>query len=212
MVVASPPWYARLSQRELANDRKEGVLNVFAREAAHKGVSVVLYDIPSRAGSWLASETIVRLAEAHENIVAVKDSSGENRAELSEVLPYFTGREDQLLEAMQRGASGCVSSLAHISPQLFQRTIDLALTPEISGHRFDAQTLQSVISAGHQSFLDVSELHSGAFLPLMRYLEACIGLKLTHPWEGFVSVPSGSRELWRAPKLLPSIEPVWFGE
>jgi 4-hydroxy-tetrahydrodipicolinate synthase len=209
MVVASPPWYARLSQYELANVNQSGVLDVFAKEAANKGASVVWYDHP-HAG-WMSTDMIAQLAE-HPNSAGIKDSSREDRALiLSPLIPYFAGHEVMARAALLGGASGIVSSLAHINPGLFQQLVKMIAVPDVVGHGFGAMTIQNVIGAGHQSFLDVSEPYGGAFSALMRYLEACIGLKLTHPWEGVVTVPSSSRELWRAPDLLPGVEPVWFG-
>jgi 4-hydroxy-tetrahydrodipicolinate synthase len=62
------PYYNRPPQ--------EGLFRHFYRAAEAAGVPVMLYNIPGRTGVNLLPETVARLAREVENIVAIKEASG----------------------------------------------------------------------------------------------------------------------------------------
>ena len=55
---------------------QEGLVAHFTAVADATGLPVMLYDIPGRTGTAIATTTMVRLAE-HPRIVAVKDAKGD---------------------------------------------------------------------------------------------------------------------------------------
>src|SRR5690606_16256216 len=63
---------------------QEGLLRHFTTVADATGLPILLYDIPHRAGTAIATDTLCRLAE-HDRIVGVKDAKG-NLAESAWVL------------------------------------------------------------------------------------------------------------------------------
>jgi 4-hydroxy-tetrahydrodipicolinate synthase len=88
---------------------------------------VMLYDIPGRTGTPIATETLIRLAE-HENIVAVKDAK-EDVAGTSEVLArtdlvYYCGTDMVNLPWLSLGAVGFVSVVGHVVGDLLHEMID----------------------------------------------------------------------------------------
>ena len=88
---------------------------------------VMLYDIPGRTGTPIATETLVRLAD-HENIVAVKDAK-EDVAGTSEVLArtdlvYYCGTDMVNLPWLSLGAVGFVSVVGHVVGDLLHEMID----------------------------------------------------------------------------------------
>jgi 4-hydroxy-tetrahydrodipicolinate synthase len=83
-------------------------------DATH--LPALIYDIPSRTGTAVATETLIRLAE-HRRIVGVKDAKG-NLAATSEVLlrtdlAYYSGDDPMNLPLWSIGAVGCISVTAH---------------------------------------------------------------------------------------------------
>ena len=77
----------------------------------------VIYDIPSRTGVALTTDTLVRLA-AHPRITAVKDAKGDLAA-TSQVLSrsdlaYYSGDDPMNLPLWSIGAVGCISVTAHV--------------------------------------------------------------------------------------------------
>ena len=96
----------------------------FAAVTAATDLPVMLYNNPEAARQDLLPETIVRLAERHERIVAVKECSGDARriAHLIELagdrLEILVGGDDWALEGYAAGALGWVSGVANVAPEL----------------------------------------------------------------------------------------------
>ena len=93
-------------------------------------VPVVLYNIPQNTGVALSPETVARLSE-HENIVGIKDSSGDmvNFVELlglqSEAFAVLTGHASLLYAALSAGAQGAILAAACVAPEVAARIAGL---------------------------------------------------------------------------------------
>jgi 4-hydroxy-tetrahydrodipicolinate synthase len=97
---------------------QSGLVRHFTAVADATGLPVLLYDIPHRAGTAIASETLVRLAE-HEHIVGVKDAKG-NLAETSWVtrrtdLAFYSGEDALTLPMLAVGGVGVVGTSTHLT-------------------------------------------------------------------------------------------------
>ncbi len=94
-----------------------GLIAHFTATADATALPVMLYDIPGRTGTPIASDTLVRLAE-HERIVAVKDAKGD-LAESAWVLArsdlaYYSGDDKVTLPLLSVGAVGVVGVPTHL--------------------------------------------------------------------------------------------------
>lgn len=92
---------------------QEGLARHFTAVADATGLPVLLYDIPHRTGTAIATETLCRLA-AHPRIVGVKDSKG-NLAETGAVirrtdLAIYSGEDALTLPLLAIGAAGVVGT------------------------------------------------------------------------------------------------------
>ena len=96
----------------------------FAAVTSATDLPVMLYNNPEASRQDLSPETIVRLAERHERIVAVKECSGDARriAHLVELagdrLEVLVGGDDWALEGYAAGAVGWVSGVANVAAEL----------------------------------------------------------------------------------------------
>ncbi|MEY9213383.1 4-hydroxy-tetrahydrodipicolinate synthase [Thermobifida halotolerans] len=103
------PYYNRPPQ--------EGLLRHFTAVADATELPVMLYDIPGRTGTPIASETLVRLAE-HPRIVANKDAKDDLGASSWVMertgLAYYCGTDMLNLPLLSVGAVGFVSVVGHI--------------------------------------------------------------------------------------------------
>jgi len=105
-----------------SNPPQAGLLAHFRAVADATELPVLLYDIPGRTGTPIATETLLRLAE-HERIVGVKDAK-DDLAAASEVLArtdlaYYSGTDKLNLPLLSIGAVGVVSVVGHVAgPQL----------------------------------------------------------------------------------------------
>jgi 4-hydroxy-tetrahydrodipicolinate synthase len=108
-LLAVTPYYNKPPQ--------EGLVAHFTAVADATGLPVMLYDIPGRTGTPIATETLCRLAE-HERIIAVKDAKGAP-AQTSWVtrrtdLVYYSGDDILTLPLMAVGAVGVVGVVTHV--------------------------------------------------------------------------------------------------
>lgn len=96
---------------------QSGLLAHFTAAADATALPVMLYDIPGRTGTPIATETLVRLAE-HPRIVAVKDAKGDlgagSQVMASTGLAYYCGDDMLNLPWLSVGAAGCVSVVGHV--------------------------------------------------------------------------------------------------
>ncbi|HTW21618.1 MAG TPA: 4-hydroxy-tetrahydrodipicolinate synthase [Mycobacteriales bacterium] len=93
-----------------------GLVQHFSAVADATGLPAMLYDIPGRTGTAIATETLIRLAE-HPRIVAVKDAKGDlfGSAQVMAAtdLAYYSGEDALNLPLLALGAVGMVSVVAH---------------------------------------------------------------------------------------------------
>jgi len=115
-ILSVTPYYNRPSQA--------GLYEHYLRISDSTELPIMLYDIPIRTGRKLESETMLRLAEETENIVAVKDAAGdiEATAELVAQAPdgfeVYSGEDALTLQLLTVGAVGTVSVASHwITPE-----------------------------------------------------------------------------------------------
>jgi 4-hydroxy-tetrahydrodipicolinate synthase len=97
------------------------------------GLPVVIYNVPGRTSSNIAAETTLRLARDIENIVAVKEASG-NLSQIMEILRgrpenfrVISGDDSLTLALIALGAEGLISVASNEAPALMSQLNDLAL-------------------------------------------------------------------------------------
>lgn len=95
-----------------------GLIRHFTAVADATGLPALLYDIPHRTGTAIATDTLCRLA-AHERIVGVKDAKG-NLAETAWVLrrtdlAYYSGEDALTLPLLAVGGVGVVGTSTHLT-------------------------------------------------------------------------------------------------
>jgi 4-hydroxy-tetrahydrodipicolinate synthase len=109
-VLVVTPYYSKPPQA--------GLLMHFRAIADASELPVMLYDIPGRTATPIATETMLELA-AHERIVAVKDAKGDLMATsrvLAETgLAYYSGDDGMTLPMLSVGAVGVVGTSTHFS-------------------------------------------------------------------------------------------------
>jgi len=125
-VLQVAPWYNKPTQ--------EGLYAHFSAIArAVPDVPVMLYNVPGRTSSNIAAPTTLRLARDFENIVAVKEASG-NLSQIMEILrerpanfSVMSGDDAVTLPLIALGAEGIVSVASNETPDLMSQMTNLAL-------------------------------------------------------------------------------------
>jgi len=119
------PYYNKPSQ--------EGLFRHFAAIAEATALKLVLYNIPGRCAVDISGDTVVRLAEACPNIVAIKEASGsvDRVSELVRRAPagftVLSGDDSLTLAFMSVGAVGVVSVASNLFPAEVSRLVSLYL-------------------------------------------------------------------------------------
>lgn len=132
-VLSVCPYYNKPSQ--------EGLYQHFKAIAAATKLPVVLYNVPGRTGVNLAAATTVRLAKDCENIVAIKEASG-NLEQVDEIIKkkpasfdVISGDDALTFPMISCGAVGVISVIGNALPREFSRMIRLEFKGEYEGAR-----------------------------------------------------------------------------
>lgn len=110
------PYYNKCTQKGLAEH--------FTLIANSVKLPIILYNIPGRTGGVLIQpETVVKLCKEVENIVGVKDATG-NISGVAKVMhladgcvDLYSGNDDQVVPILSLGGKGVISVLSNVAPQ-----------------------------------------------------------------------------------------------
>jgi 4-hydroxy-tetrahydrodipicolinate synthase len=104
-----------------------GVARHFLTVADSVGLPIMVYDIPHRAGTAIATETMCRIAE-HDRIVAVKDAKGDLVASswvtVRTDLAYYSGDDAATLPLLSIGGVGLVGTSTHFTGPIAKDMIE----------------------------------------------------------------------------------------
>ena len=123
-ILSVTPYYNKPSQ--------EGLYQHFRTVSEHSPLPVILYNIPGRTGVNMTSETTLRIARDFENVIGVKEASGDieqmqrildNRPEGFLVL---SGDDGITIPLMRRGGDGVISVVANVFPERFMSCVNHA--------------------------------------------------------------------------------------
>lgn len=121
-LLSVAPYYNKPSQ--------EGYYQHFAHVARAVSIPVILYNVPGRTGSNVSADTIIRLANDFDNILAVKEASDnfDQIAELIDRRPerfsVLTGEDSLILPFMAMGGDGVISVAANEIPKAIKALVD----------------------------------------------------------------------------------------
>ena len=172
-ILSVCPYYNKPSQ--------EGLFQHFKAIADATSLPVILYNVPGRTGVNMKAETTVRLAKACENIVAVKEASG-NLEQVDEILKnkpddfaVLSGDDSLTYPMIACGAEGVISVIGNALPKEFSRMIRLEKRGEFEAalkihHKFT--DLYSLL------FVDGNPAGVKALLHEMGYIENVLRLPL----------------------------------
>jgi 4-hydroxy-tetrahydrodipicolinate synthase len=173
-VLVVTPYYNKPTQAGLAAHFR-------AVAEAVPGLPVVLYNVPGRTGVNIEAATVLALAREVDNIVAVKEASG-NVAQIMAILRdrpasfrVLSGDDQLTLALMALGAEGIISVVSNEVPDLMVRLTALALQGDWGGARALHYRLLPLMDA---NFLESNPGPVKAAMALMGLLEEQFRLPL----------------------------------
>ncbi len=141
------PYYNKPSQ--------EGLFQHYKAIADATELPIMLYSIPGRCVIEIAVDTVLRLAKACPNIVAIKEAGGvtsrveELRAALPGQFEILSGDDALTVDFMKAGGCGVVSVASNIIPKVMADLVQAML----DGREADAQALHDQYSPLFEGFL-----------------------------------------------------------
>ena len=142
---------------------------------------VVIYNVPGRTSSNITSDTTLRLARDAENIVAVKEASG-NLGQIMEILRgrpegfrVLSGDDSFTFPMIALGADGLISVASNEVPDLMSQMVELAL----AGNWNEARQLHyKLLPLMNVNFIESSPGPVKAALAMMGMIEESYRLPL----------------------------------
>ena len=129
-ILSVCPYYNRPNQ--------EGIYQHFSAVAQASPLPVMLYNVPARTGASIENDTVIRLAQVHDNIIGIKDATGDVNAgkALIKALPndflVSSGEDLTALDLVSQGGAGAISVIAGAFPKEFSKMIELARKEDLS--------------------------------------------------------------------------------
>lgn len=127
-ILSICPYYNKPSQ--------EGLYQHFKAISAASQLPLVLYNVPGRTGVNLKPQTLIRLANECDNIVAVKEASG-SLEQVDEIIKnkpanfdVISGDDALTFSMIASGAAGVISVIGNALPKEFSRMIRLEFQGE----------------------------------------------------------------------------------
>lgn len=124
-VLVAVPYYNKPSQ--------EGLYQHYKAIAQSTKLPIVLYNVPGRTGVNMTAETTLRLARDFENIVAIKEASG-NITQMDDIIKnkpvnfdVISGDDGITFPLITLGAVGVISVIGNAFPREFSRMVRLGL-------------------------------------------------------------------------------------
>lgn len=102
---------------------QKGLYEHYKMVAESVSLPIIMYNVPSRTGINMLPATAARLGKEVENIVAMKEASGNitqvaDLLKLSEdTLDVYSGNDDQIVPILSLGGVGVISVLSNIAPK-----------------------------------------------------------------------------------------------
>ena len=114
-VLLVTPYYNKATQK--------GLIEHYTKIANSIKIPVILYNVPSRTGINIQPKTVAYLVEHVENIVGIKEASGDiaQVAEMAALtrgkLDIYSGNDNQIVPLLSLGGKGVISVLSNVAPR-----------------------------------------------------------------------------------------------
>ena len=172
-ILSVTPYYNKPTQ--------EGIYQHFKAIAQSTSLPIVLYNVPGRTGVSMTAETTLRLARDFDNVIGVKEASG-NFAQISSIVKYkpdgfqvISGDDGITLPLISIGAVGVISVIGNALPKEFSQMTHLAL----AGDYVSALKLHNkLLELFDLIFVDGSPAGIKCILNIMGYIENELRLPL----------------------------------
>lgn len=132
-VLLVTPYYNKATQN--------GLIAHYTAIANEIKIPAILYNVPSRTGCALQPKTIAHLVKNVENIVGIKEASGDisHVAQVMNLcdgqIDLYSGNDDQVVPLLSLGGLGVISVLSNVAPQYVHDMVYKFFEGDVAGSR-----------------------------------------------------------------------------
>ena len=177
------PYYNKATQK--------GLEEYYTTVGNSVDIPIIMYNVPGRTGTNIQPATAVKIAKSVDNIVAIKEASGDigqvaTLAALADgCLDIYSGNDDQVVPLLALGGKGVISVLSNVAPRETHDMVMKFLEGDVKGSLDIQLTYRDVI---HNLFSEVNPIPAKRAVAEMGYCKNIVRRPLTEMEEDHAQV------------------------
>ena len=177
------PYYNKATQK--------GLEEYYTTVGNSVDIPIIMYNVPGRTGTNIQPATAVKIAKSVDNIVAIKEASGdigqvETLAALADgCLDIYSGNDDQVVPLLALGGKGVISVLSNVAPRETHDMVMKFLEGDVKGSLDIQLKYMDVI---HNLFSEVNPIPAKRAVAEMGYCKNIVRRPLTEMEEDHAQV------------------------
>ncbi len=177
------PYYNKATQK--------GLEEYYTTVGNSVDIPIIMYNVPGRTGTNIQPATAVKIAKSVDNIVAIKEASGDigqvaTLAALADgCLDIYSGNDDQVVSLLALGGKGVISVLSNVAPRETHDMVMKFLDGDVKGSLDIQLKYMDVI---HNLFSEVNPIPAKRAVAEMGYCRNIVRRPLTEMEEDHAQV------------------------
>lgn len=177
------PYYNKATQK--------GLEEYYTTVGNSVDIPIIMYNVPGRTGTNIQPATAVKIAKSVNNIVAIKEASGDigqvaTLAALADgCLDIYSGNDDQVVPLLALGGKGVISVLSNVAPRETHDMVMKFLEGDVKGSLDIQLKYMDVI---HNLFSEVNPIPAKRAVAEMGYCKNIVRRPLTEMEEDHAQV------------------------
>ena len=177
------PYYNKATQK--------GLEEYYTTVGNSVDIPILMYNVPGRTGTNIQPATAVKIAKSVDNIVAIKEASGDigqvaTLAALADgCLDIYSGNDDQVVPLLALGGKGVISVLSNVAPRETHDMVMKFLEGDVKGSLDIQLKYMDVI---HNLFSEVNPIPAKRAVAEMGYCKNIVRRPLTEMEEDHAQV------------------------
>ena len=177
------PYYNKATQK--------GLEEYYTTVGNSVDIPIIMYNVPGRTGTNIQPATAVKIAKSVDNIVAIKEASGDigqvaTLAALADgCLDIYSGNDDQVVPLLALGGKGVISVLSKVAPRETHDMVMKFLEGDVKGSLDIQLKYMDVI---HNLFSEVNPIPAKRAVAEMGYCKNIVRRPLTEMEEDHAQV------------------------
>lgn len=177
------PYYNKATQK--------GLEEYYTTVGNSVDIPIIMYNVPGRTGTNIQPATAVKIAKSVDNIVAIKEASGDigqvaTLAALADgCLDIYSGNDDQVVPLLALGGKGVISVLSNVAPRETHDMVMKFLEGDVKGSLDIQLKYMDVI---HNLFSEVNPIPAKRAVAEIGYCKNIVRRPLTEMEEDHAQV------------------------